>query len=508
MLVILTLIAFGFVLFWSAEALNRRQAMAQETLVASILETKRDALRTLVIDYAWWDEVFTTFGVGLDERWAQDDLGPYLLEAFGVSCVWVLGPDNETKIAFINGESTNTGILQWLPKNTLRLLDAARQGRTIGQVPDAGFALINGRLELVAASIVSPFASIADPPSPEDASLIVFGRPLGVDFFTSQSLNSFLEAPRFSTEAPPDGYLGYEIIGIGGVPVGHIIWQDLRPGDALLWRVAPLLLAALLILFLLLTLMVRRVEAVVSREGHLALSLDHERQRRQDKSRFVSMVTHELRTPLQAIGSAADMLDRYGDKMSLEERREETQTIRRGVGVLAGLVDDVLLVGRVDAPRKTGAGESVDLAELCTAVWREVSLALKADQELRLTDRIGRPIFSAAQMMLNAVLSNLLQNAAKYSDAGTEIQVEIAQEADCYMISVRDFGPGIPADLRRSVFEPYWRAESVAAVPGAGLGLPIARAAARSIGGDLTIESDDLDDGTRFVLRWPISSDG
>ena len=503
LVVILTLIAFGFLLFWSADALNQRQAAAQEALVTSVLDAKRSALRTLVVDYAWWDEAVVTFDVVLDERWAKEELGAYLNEAFGVSCVWVLGPNNEIRAAFIDGEESNVDIFEWLPEATLGLLNQARQGRTIEAVPEAVFVVIDGRLEIAAASIVSPFGSIAGPPAPEEASVIVFGRPLGEDFFASPSLNSVLEEPGFSTEPPVEGYLGHRITGLDGGTVGYIVWRDLRPGDALLWRVAPLLVAALLILFLLLGLMVRRVEAVVSRESRLALSLDHERQRRHDKSRFVSMVTHELRTPLQAIGSAADMLDRYGDRMTLEERRQETQTIRQGVGVLAGLVDDVLLVGRVDAPRKAGAGESIDLAELSAAVWREVSLALKADQKLRLEDKIGGPVQGAVQTMLHAVLSNLFQNAAKYAGAGSEVQVELSEEADCYKISVRDFGPGIPPELHDAVFEPYWRAESAEGVSGAGLGLPIARAAARSMRGDLTIESEDLDVGTRFVLRWP-----
>ncbi|NIA70100.1 hypothetical protein HBA54_15955 [Pelagibius litoralis] len=503
MLVILTLVAVGILLYWSADALNRRQAVAQESLVSSTLETNLDALRSLVIDYAWWDEAVTTFDVGLDERWAKEELGDYLLEAFGVNCIWVLGPGNETKIAFINGKPSTIGLFERMPPSVSLLLDAARQGRSIDQVPAAGFVAIDGQLEIVAASIVSPFETIAGPPDPDSASVIVFGRPLGEAFFAAQSLNSFLGTPEFSTAAPPDGFLGHVIAGFDGVALGNIVWRDLRSGDDVIWRAAPLLLAALLILCLLLVLTVRRVEAVVLREGRLTVSLDHERQRRQDKSRFVSMVSHELRTPLQAIGSAADMLDRYGDQMSLAERQEETQTIRRGVAALARLVDDVLLVGRVDAPRPAGDGEVVDLAELCSAVWREVSLALKATQTLRLNDRIGHPVVGASQVMLNAVLSNLLQNAAKYAAEASEIEVELAEEPDCYRLAVRDFGPGIPADLHEAVFEPYWRAESTAALEGAGLGLPVARAAARSLGGNITIESDDLDRGTRFVLRWP-----
>ncbi len=503
LLVILTLVTLSILMYWSADALNRRQAMAQESLVSAILEDRREALRNLVIDYAWWDEVVMTLDVGLDERWANEELGAYLLEAFGINCIWVLGPDNETKVAFIDGKASDVPVFTHLPLSANHLIVAARHGRTLEAVPEAGFMATGEHLEIMAASIVAPFASIAPAPPPKAASVVVFGRPLLEDFYSSESLTSLLEDVGFTKEAPLPGFLGHQVLGFDGAPVGYVVWRDLRPGDALLWRGAPLLVTALLILLVLLVLTVRRVEAVVSREGRLTMSLDHERQRRQDKSRFVSMVSHELRTPLQAIGSAADMLDRYGDQMSMEELQAETQTIRSGVAALAGLVDDVLLVGRVDAAHLGTQSEPLDLGDLCLAVWREVSLALNAEQKLSLTDGIGRPVGGGNPVMLHAVLSNLFQNAAKYSSGAAEIEVELAQEPDCYRISVRDFGPGISKDHHRSVFEPYWRAESASSVAGAGLGLPIARAAARSMGGDLTIESDDLDRGTRFVLRWP-----
>lgn len=503
LLVILALAGVCALLYWSADALNKRQAEAQASLVSSILDAKRDELRSLVVDYAWWDEAIVTLGVGLDERWAKEELGDYLLEAFGVNCIWVLGPDNETTVAFIDGEASQGDIFERLPRSVERLLEAARQGRTIEQVPAAGLISIDGGLEMVAASIVSPFDSIAPPPAPGEAPVVVFVRPLREDFFDSPSLGSLIEMPRFSASPPAAGSLGLQVTGFDDTVLGHIVWADGRPGDDLLWGGAPLLVVALLVLVLLLALTVRRVEAVVLREGRLAVSLDHERQRRQDKSRFVSMVSHELRTPLQAIGSAADMLDRYGDQMSLTERQEETRTIRRGVAALARLVDDVLVVGRVEAPKHSGEGKTVDLAALCSAIWREVSLALKAKQELRLVDKIGSPIEGGAEVMLHAVLSNLLQNAAKYSPDGTEIEVELEEEALGYKVSVRDHGVGVPADMREAVFEPYWRAEATSGVEGAGLGLPVARAAARSMGGDITIESDDLEEGSRFVLRWP-----
>src|SRR3546814_16880730 len=86
-----------------------------------------------------------------------------------------------------------------------------------------------------------------------------------------------------------------------------MIWRDRRPGNALLWSAAPLLLIALLAVGLLFVLAIKRVETVVSREGRLSISLHQEKQRRSQKSDFVSMISHELRTPLQAIGAAAEI---------------------------------------------------------------------------------------------------------------------------------------------------------------------------------------------------------
>src|SRR3546814_2256621 len=109
------------------------------------------------------------------------------------------------------------------------------------------------------------------------------------------------------------------------------------------------------------------------------------------------MVSHELRTPLQAIGPAADLRERVGHQMSEPERREETRTIRGAVGTLARLVDDVLVMGRAEATADSRGHEPVDLARLCRAVWREVSVALRARQQMVLHDGIGRPVYGLTE---------------------------------------------------------------------------------------------------------------
>src|SRR3546814_12762793 len=118
---------------------------------------------------------------------------------------------------------------------------------------------------------------------------------------------------------------------------------------------APLLLVALLAVCLLLFLAIRRVETVVLREGRLSLSLHQEKQRRSQKSDFVSMVSHELRTTLQAIGTAADLMERFGDQMSEPERSAETRTNRVPAGTLCRLLNDVLVSATTGAPAHGGS---------------------------------------------------------------------------------------------------------------------------------------------------------
>src|SRR3546814_5794402 len=117
---------------------------------------------------------------------------------------------------------------------------------------------------------------------------------------------------------------GCEFCVLYGKVIGSLICRGRRPGDALLWSAAPLLLIALLAVGFLFVLAIKRVETVVSREGRLSISLHQEKQRRSQKSDFVSMISHELRTPLQAIGAAADMLERRS-----EEHTSELQSLMR-----------------------------------------------------------------------------------------------------------------------------------------------------------------------------------
>jgi signal transduction histidine kinase len=157
-----------------------------------------------------------------------------------------------------------------------------------------------------------------------------------------------------------------------------------------------------------------------------------------------------------------------------------------------------------EAAESRSGGEPIDLGRFTSAVWREVSVALRSKQELVLDDRIGASIQGLNDVALHTILSNLMQNAIKYSRGVGGIEVELRREGPDYMITVTDCGPGIPASERDAIFQPYWRSRLVDGIAGTGLGLPVARSAARSLGGDLLVEGGGDGRGARFVVRWPV----
>lgn len=506
LLVAVSLLAVAGVLSWTAGSVNQREAEAQRALVESMVRMRLENLRQLVIDYAWWDDAVASSGVELDERWAKDGMAEYLHRTFGVTAIWVISSGDRTRLAYDHGRAVAPGEAQTLPLGADELIAASRNAATIEEVPAAGFVIYDQELALLSASLVVPLEPTAGT-SGGTRDVMLFLRPLDLDFFKRAGIDKQIEDLHFIRGPAPEGYFGCPVTGLNGQLLGNVIWRNHRAGSALLWSVAPFLLVSLLAVGVLLILAIKRVETVVSREGRLSISLYQEKQRSSQKSDFVSMVSHELRTPLQAIGTSADMLERFGDQMSDGERREEARTIRRAVNTLARLVDDVLTSGRNEPVCESSSHAALDLDKFCQAMWREVSLALRSDQKLELEDRIGHPVEGVDELAMHTVLSNLMQNAIKYSRGKGTIKVRLAREGEFYTITVTDFGPGIAEDQREAIFKPYWRAKEVQSITGTGLGLAVARSAARALGGDLMLkctgQSCGPDCGTCFLVRWP-----
>jgi signal transduction histidine kinase len=218
---------------------------------------------------------------------------------------------------------------------------------------------------------------------------------------------------------------------------------------------------------------------------------------------FVSLVSHELRSPMAAvIGAARTLQDRWR-MLSPAQRESFLALIGDETSRLAELVGDVLDTSRIEAGTFSYRFEEVDLARV---VDEAVEAAVLAQQEVPVVGSVvGRiPPIRGDRARLRQVLGNLIDNAVKYSPEGGEVRVSAAAANGAVRIAVRDAGPGIPDDQQLRIFEKFGRAEvDGGSKPGTGLGLFIARSIAEAHGGSLDVSSG-AEPGSTFTVTLPV----
>jgi PAS domain S-box-containing protein len=238
-------------------------------------------------------------------------------------------------------------------------------------------------------------------------------------------------------------------------------------------------------------------------ESEILKTLEKERELSELKSRFISMVSHEFRTPLTTIQSAAELLEYY--EWSGEERQERFQQIRDAVTHMIQLMEDVLLIGRVEAGRLRPRPEPLDLRKVCQEVAAEIQLLDHLNQSISLVRR-GKPrIAWLDRKLIRLILQHLLSNAIKYSPNGGNIELRLLyfEDKEEVVIRVQDEGIGIPLQDRERLFEPFHRAANVGTIQGTGLGLAIVKHCVNLHGGQITVESE-LGSGTTFSIILPL----
>ena len=221
---------------------------------------------------------------------------------------------------------------------------------------------------------------------------------------------------------------------------------------------------------------------------------------------MLSIVAHELRTPVAAIYAAATGLSRT-DALLDDAQRERLLTVITGESRrLSRLVDDLVAAARAESGRLEVRLESCDAAELATGAVEAARLHLPDGLSLGLEARPDLPRVAADPDRTRQVLSNLIDNAVKYSPAGSAIAVLVERRDGCVRFAVRDEGPGIPADERERIFEKFHRLEHGAAAraSGAGLGLFVCRELVTGMGGRIWADSK-VESGSTLVVELPVA---
>jgi signal transduction histidine kinase len=219
------------------------------------------------------------------------------------------------------------------------------------------------------------------------------------------------------------------------------------------------------------------------------------------KNDFVAMVSHELRTPLTSIAGFADTLVRSWEELPREEVDEFLSIINRQSIYLGDLVEDVLVIPRLEANRLRLDPELFDLGDLI----EDVALMVfpNGDKKTSLVSLPDGVRVLADRRRVQQVMRNLMENARKYG--GDQIMIEGFVMGDQYLVIISDNGPGVPDEETRKVFENFEQLSKGDAreASGIGLGLPIARRLARAMGGDVWYERR-FPTGARFCYSLPL----
>lgn len=218
------------------------------------------------------------------------------------------------------------------------------------------------------------------------------------------------------------------------------------------------------------------------------------------KSRFVAMVCHEFRNPLNNITLSVSSLSRYDEKLSLLQKGQYLQGIAANVERMTQMIDDILVLGKLEAERLSLEPEAIDLVSFC----RELLLELRPQREgLQFLGRHKPLVAELDQTLLRSILTNILTNAIRYSPAESVIELSVARRRQQVVFQVSDRGVGILPEDKPLLFEPFHRGKNVSNIPGTGLGLSIVKQFVKLQAGEIQVDSR-LGEGTVFRVLLPL----
>ncbi len=221
-----------------------------------------------------------------------------------------------------------------------------------------------------------------------------------------------------------------------------------------------------------------------------------------EKDELISVVSHELRTPLTSIMGYLELaLTQEGDGGISDARREFLVVAQRNSQRLYRLVKDLLFVSSAAAGRAALVLSPVDVNEVAHAVVEAARPSAAGEVELSFSGDSGGPVI-ADLARVTEVLENLLSNAVKFTPPGGRVDVEVSGDSESVSVRVVDTGRGIAEDDARRLFDRFFRASNAEGLPGAGLGLSIAKAIVDAHGGSIGVESRK-GAGTSFEIRLP-----
>jgi len=238
-------------------------------------------------------------------------------------------------------------------------------------------------------------------------------------------------------------------------------------------------------------------------EVEIVKALAREKELSQLKSNFVSMVSHEFRTPLGIIQSSAELLRDFFQRMQPAEREEQLESITRNVRRMAEMMEEILVLSRLDAGKLEFQPSALDLAVFCRRVVDEVLSATNRLCPIELSLECDKTRAHADERLLGHILTNLLVNGVKYSDAGAPVRFRVERQGTEALFVISDNGIGIAESDQQLLFSAFHRGSNVGGRAGTGLGLLLVKRCVDLHRGNVRLESK-LGQGTTVTARLPV----
>jgi len=246
----------------------------------------------------------------------------------------------------------------------------------------------------------------------------------------------------------------------------------------------------------------KEAEQITREADQLRQDLEREKGLHELRSRFVSMVTHEFRNPLAAIQSSVSILDKYGDRLTADNRQEKFVRIYNQIDRLTNLLEDLLQVGEMENQVLHFTPQRVDVIEIINGLYDEYRYSIGQDHDLVLKHTAKRIFTYADVILLERAFGNIISNAIKYSPSGSQVITTIGLQAQQIIVTIQDFGMGIPQRDYDNLYKAFYRASNVSTQPGTGLGLIIAKQSIELHKGTITFDST-VGEGTIFTIMLP-----
>jgi PAS domain S-box-containing protein len=233
----------------------------------------------------------------------------------------------------------------------------------------------------------------------------------------------------------------------------------------------------------------------------LTISLEKEKVVNDLKSRFVSMASHEFRTPLSTILSSISLLAKYTTTEDQHKRDKHIDRIKSSVKTLTDILNEFLSLGKIEEGKVDIKNDNFDLKEFFSDIIYEMNVLLKPAQQINYT-HIGTPITYTDSNLLKHVVVNLISNAIKFSPENSTIDIISEIENETASLKIIDQGMGIPKSDQVHLFERFFRASNVTNIQGTGLGLHIVGRYVDLLNGTIHYSSE-LEKGSTFIIKFP-----